>query len=203
MDTATPTECEQTWFVFAVINGDDIARVLLVEAPNADAIRTLEGITKEDGKANPGCELLAIHKGNVTPRSSRRLTEISYVDFIIDIVEPSRLVCNQRVATAFQKSFSEEDRKYALMKMEAIEAFPEPEETPAAPMLERPKAPPLPAREQAPMTPSNIHNVAAMLADLGFKKPQVKEVLASMGTKIDSMSLEDAVREALKSLVKA
>jgi len=52
---------------------------------------------------------------------SSRAVEVSYVDFLIDIVEPHRLVEDHYIATTFDRSLTDADRAYAAQKLEALE----------------------------------------------------------------------------------
>jgi hypothetical protein len=217
----------QAWFTFALINSSGILiRLLMVEAKNPWAIQTLERIVLEDGKVSPTCELLSVAK-HCTELDTRSETtvKVKYVDFLLDIVEPRRLIKDALVATAFDKSLTPDERRYAEVKMAAIIKADE-----AAQDLTRVASPgspppryPLPRQELAlDPTPAPVfckpspvqttvprfdpndsiayQSILAALMDLGFKRAQVKKVLDSMGSKVDQASIEDSIRSALQQL---
>lgn len=206
--------CDQAWFVFGVINDrGDITRVLIVEAKNTWAVQTLEYISNKDNRVNSYCELMTVgRKCSSIGTRSNRATEVSYVDFILDIVEPARLLENHYISTAFDKSLSDADRDYAQKKLSAMTArevvsptsVSAPASTYEPSLLEMEDSPNVaqpPPKERFTQDTQDIqassirHRVSAALLDLGFKKPQVQKVL-------DNINILDSVEETVKSALK-
>lgn len=183
--------CEQAWFMFAVSTGARPVRLLLVEAKNSPAVQAIERIVARDGRASPSCELLTVHRQcpSIGIRSGM-VSEVDYVDFMLDVVEPSRIVSDALTAGAFQESLGPEGRARALRKMEEM-ADPEPEEGPVARVI--------PMRPRFdPATSGTYQDVLAALTDLGYKKPQAKKAVDALGPAVDGMELSEAVKAALQ-----
>jgi len=181
--------CSQALFVFAIKNphGEGFGRILLVKAENPWAVQTIERVAWE-GQVNPTCELLSVHR-EVTDLGTRSdlAEEIGYVDFMLDIVETSRLLEDVSITTAFDQSLTDKDRKYARAKLaETPEAV---EDTPRHLQL---------VHSFDPTQSSNYQTATAALSDLGFKKPQVKKMLDDLGPEVDQMSLESVIKACLQ-----
>jgi hypothetical protein len=195
--------CNQAWFIFGVVNPNDgITRVLIVEAKNTWAVQTLECITNADNKVNKYCELMTVGRNcsSIGTRSNRAV-EMSYVDFILDIVEPSRLTKDYYISTTFARSFTDEDRAYALAKearMRHHVVLAE-EETEVSELPQPSPQMPRTYVEQTPIVQTSTvrHKAVAALLDLGFKKQQVSKVMDEI---IISRSVEDTVKSALQHL---
>lgn len=219
--------CDQAWFVFGVVNSrGDITRVLIVEAKNTWAVQTLERVSNKDNKVNDYCELMTVgRKCSSLGTRSDRAVEVSYVDFILDIVEPNRLLEDYYVSTTFSRSLSDTEREYAAKKLEALESQSQPDEPnrsqspyrdnsrsllemPDAPvvnsrsLLEMPDAP-VAASSPVPVQPGSIaikYRAMAALLDLGFKKAQVNKVLDEIEA---NGTVEDTIKSALQRLCAA
>jgi len=233
MRTPEPTEsilqpshpsygCTQAWFVFGVLNpAGDITRVLIVEAKNIWAVQTLERVSNKDNRVNDHCELMTVGRqcASLGTRSDRAV-EVSYVDFLIDIVEPHRLVEDHYIATTFDRSLTDADRAYAAKKLEALEKQSRvPEQVPeqSIPDLTEAELEALydeDAKQQAEQsaapvmnkflsdhysiqTSSTHHRVTAALLDLGFKKQQIGQVMGEIDA---SGTVENTVKLALQQL---
>lgn len=187
--------CDQAWFLFAMTVGGRIARLLLVEAKNAEAVQTIERIVGADGRASAGCELLTVHRQcpSIGIRSGS-VSEVDYVDFMIDVVDPARITSDPMTAKAFQDSLTPESRDRAIRKMDATPrpALPAPATREVAQVIpiRRPKFDPAESR--------NYQDVLAALTDLGYKKPQAKKAVDVLGRRVDEMGLEEAIKAALQ-----
>jgi hypothetical protein len=180
---------DQAWFLFAMVS-DKIERVILVEAKNAWAVQTIERIAV-DGMVSSNCQLLAVHRHcpSIGLRSDL-IGEISYVDFLIDIIDPNRINADSLTSTAVQNSLSSEERSYAIQKMNAMQntrCSDDPKHPISGSVSEH----------------ANYQDLMAALTGLGFKKNQAKRVLDEMGVRIAYMKMEDSIKEALQKLSRA
>ena len=175
------------WFLFSVtdLKVGRISRLLLVETRNAWAVQTLERIAY-DGKASPNCELLTVHRECDIGIRSNMVEEVQYVDFMLDMVHPDRLLRDALVTTGFQRSLTPEEVAYAKQKMS---------ESPCAPMLASSEPEVL---ESFGPESANYQNVLAALTDLGYKQGQARKVLSELGPEAADMKLEDLVKLALQ-----
>jgi hypothetical protein len=176
------------WFLFSVtdLKANRISRLLLIEARNAWAVQTIERIA-HDGKASPNCNLLTVHRECDIGIRSDMVEEIQYVDFMLDIVHPDRLLRDALITTGFQRSLTSEEVAYAKQKMG------NPSCVPTVLALPEPKT----VLEFGPESP-NYQNVLAALTDLGYKQGQARKVLSEFGPEAADMELEDLVKLALQ-----
>jgi len=187
--------CEQAWFLFSVRDGGRVSRLLLVEARNAWAVQALERVAGADGAVSGNCDLLTVHRQcpSIGIRSDL-VREVEYVDFMVDMVDPGRIAGDQWAAAAFQRSLTAEDRSRAIEKMGRT-APGAPARTPAAPSASNV----VPIRRFNPEDSRNYQDVLAALSDLGYRRAQAKKAADTIGPRIDSMDLGDAVKAALQS----
>ena len=189
--------CDQAWFVFGVLNpSGNITRVLIVEAKNTWAVQTLERVAGNDNKVNDHCELMTVGRNcsSIGTRSDKAV-EVSYIDFILDIVEPGRLLEDYYISTTFDRSLTDEDRKYAAKKLEEMnEASQESVETKEPDPVFVPKA------ECFNDKPIIRHKSISALLDLGFKKQQVNNIIDEVGVQ---NTVEETVKSALQRLYAA
>lgn len=187
--------CEQAWFLFAMTVGGRIARLLLVEAKNAEAVQTVERIVGSDGHVSASCELLTVHRQcpSIGIRSGS-VSETDYVDFMVDVVDPARITSDPLTAKSFQDSLSPEERDRALRKMDAVPVRPALPAPPSQPAM----AKVIPIRRFDPAESRNYQDVMAALTDLGYKKPQAKKAVDALGRRVDEMGLEEAIKAALQ-----
>ena len=177
------------WFLFSVtdLKAGRISRLLLVEARNAWAVQTLERIAY-DGKASPNCELLTVHRECDIGIRSRMVEEVQYVDFMLDVVHPDRLLRDALVTTGFQHSLTPEEVEHARRKMDQTLPAAAP-----APVLALPAPAPRPFGPES----ANYQNALAALTDLGYKQGQARKVLNGLDSDAEDMSLESLVKLAL------
>jgi hypothetical protein len=170
----------------------------------------------EDGKVSSNCELLSVfyEKGSIR---SRRVQEVKYVDFMLDVVDPGYLMQNTVVTTSFEQSLSKEEKRYANAKLDAMveldrakpqlvpvgpppPQYPLPPEMEDVPRLEAPVVIDTTAEVFNPETSVIYQQAMAALTDLGFKKPQVKKVLDDMGYRMEDDAIENVIKQALRQL---
>lgn len=178
--------------MFSVRDAGNVARLLLVEARNEWAVQAIERIVAADGTASRNCELLTVHRQcpSIGIRSDF-VSEVEYVDFMVDVVDPGRIAGDQWTAAAFQQSLTPEDRSKALNKMSRpVPARPAPTCSNVVPMRRPPAF--------NPETSDNYQDVMAALTDLGYKRPQAKRALDALGPRVDEVPLADAIKEALQ-----
>lgn len=167
--------CGQAWFMFAKQSNGTVSRLLLVEAKTPWAVQTLERIVAKDGRAAPDCELLTVHRQcpSIGIRSDF-VEEVEYTDFVTDHVELSRLLTDSLSIHAFQQSLTDSDREALAVHLDNSS---------------------LPMEE---VDTGVYEDVTAAMMDLGFKRPQVKRILESIGSAAAGMSMEQLLREALR-----
>jgi hypothetical protein len=178
------------WFMFSVTDRrtGGITRILLVEARNAWAVQAVERIAY-DGKASPNCDLLAVHRECDIGVRSDLVEVVRYVDFMLDVVHPDRLLRDALVTTAFQRSLTPEDARYARRKM-AAQPIPS-VRTSVAPA-------PAPAVPAFGPDSAAYQDAVAVLTDLGYKQGQARKALDGVGPDAADMPLEELVKSALQ-----
>lgn len=190
--------CSQAWFTVAVCRPGSpgaMSRLLLVEAKNAWAVAAIERVAATDGgRVSPTGFIVAVHREcqDVAMRSDL-VDEIDYVDFMLDVVEPGRLLEDTIVATAFRLSLSEEDRSRAMLKLRATTPDMSPDPAPVV----RPFQVPAPARKDPGPAAERL---TCGLVGLGFKAGSVRKMVESMGDRPAHEPIEALMREAISRL---
>ena len=118
------------------------------------------------------------------------------MDFMIDVVDPDRLLQDALVTTGFQKSLSPEEVEYAKKKLTPplFHRRPRPVTKPVLVVSEYSKALELePVQSQMPV--SNYEDALAALTDLGFKTAQAKKALEGIDV---SLPIETLIKRALQ-----
>lgn len=203
---------QQAWFLFALSNEQGaMVRLLLVEARNAWAVQTLERVAADGGQVGPNCELISVSRHASMDFRSRKVTEVKYVDFMLDIVEHGRLMQDTLVTTSFEQSLSDAEKQYANAKLNAMMKLemarpqltavkPPPPQYPLPPEMEEFGAAPVvidvPVEVFDAESSVTYQQAMAALTDLGFKKPQVKKVLDDMGSRVADRTIEELIKEA-------
>ena len=184
---------EQAWFQFAIFSPDRAVRkLLLVEAKCSAAVAAIEAILLQDGKVSDSCFVVAVLRQcpDIGMRSDL-VDEVSYPDFMLDIVDPDRLIGDPVVASYFRESLTAEERVYASNKAatqaadldeRAVEAYLAPSE-------------PAVARD-----PSREKSLSAALTGMGFQKSAVSKWIAAKGDALHEGTVQDRIREALRAL---
>ena len=166
-------------YVFLDGSGDE-PRLLLVEAPNHWAVFLMEKILEKDRKVNPTCRSMVVARDSRNVGlHSKLVTELSYPDFLVEKVEPCRILESPVTVKAFLHSLSKEEREDVNRRMKKMVAL-ERRGPSAAP--EAPKALPAPSNLRllpaASPDPSVAHQnkkdrLESALSGLGFKKRQI------------------------------
>jgi hypothetical protein len=181
--------CDQAWFLFSV--GELISKLFLVEAKNQSAVQVIERIVV-DGQASRSCKVLTVHRQcEFIGIRSPVVEEISYVDFILDMVDSDKLA-DRMVIEAFKNSLSSEEMRYAAQKYTERQA---------------PKARQLPPRIQeatpVPVPAGSVmlrERLSGALIGLGFSKPMVTKYIGGLGTILRTASLEELIQNGIREL---
>lgn len=187
-------------FLFAL--QDDrggVVRFLVVEAKNPYAVATIERIlVQNDQQVAPNCRVLAAFRdARNTGVRDDLVEEVSYVDFITDIVEASWLLADPVNTTCLSQSITAEEKQYIQQKAQMLAgtrsaprlvAAPEPEETEEEEQ-----------DEPEPNTNQRIQ-LSAALTGMGFKKAAVDKFVRDLGSRADRAPLQDLLREGLRAL---
>lgn len=174
-------------------------RFLLVEAEDPWAVATLEKILLWDGKVNDTCRIIAIFRDHrVAGVRDDLIEEVPYTDFMLDIVDPERLMArdasgNQVALACFVNSLPRAARDRVLRRLQEMRSVPRA----ALPA-------PAPVYTAAQETPSeNAELLTSVLCDMGFKKSDVKKFVQSLGPRVELEPVEALLREGIKSLTEA
>lgn len=176
----------------------------MIHAPNRWAVQTLERIlVVGNGYVNPTMKIVGVFRntGNVGIRDSL-LREISYPEFITSVVAHSHLVEDPVTSFAFSKSLEDPTlRKEALQSLKRLDMAEPPRAVNPFEVAEtEPESNVIPFRPRTNPEQSAIYQQAmAALTDLGYKKPQTKQVLATIDN-IEEMAIEEVIKISLQRL---
>lgn len=187
------------WYLFAAYAPDGkVERLFKVEAKNRTAIQFLETIMGEDGAVSPTCVVLMINKEEPVVRS-RGLEEISYIDFVIEIVDHDRFLNSPLLIQIFQKSMTLGDRLRAGARLQrAIKIH-----------AAKPEIVPVSMPEtvtDAGTDPVDLQKVSELeqaLIGLGFKRPRAIKFVHSVTSEFGKTPIEDLLRRGVQVLSKA
>ena len=180
-------------FMFAIGQAKNI---LSVEAPNEWAVLCLERLLLVDGKVSDVCEVLqVIRNPSGVGTRSEKVEEVPFPDFMTDIVDPSRVTSDSIVLTAFGNALSDEERQTVQRKLEMVqnevedvfEGFSDPDSQ----IVE-----PLPAAQVS----DQAEQLTTALVNLGFKKNEVRRVVAAFGDRTRTDNMHSLIREGLSQL---
>jgi hypothetical protein len=186
-------------FLFAL--GQAPTRLLSVEATNSWAVLCLERLLLTDGKVSNNCQVLQVVRDyrNIGTRNDL-VQEPTFVEFMLDIVEPARLLRDAIAQEAFKNALTDEERQYALRHVQEISG--KTEEIPLAieDMLpdEIPVEDALPAPE--PVMDGQPEKLISAMTGLGFKRPEVHRWVTSLGDQARTGSMHSLIREGLRVL---
>jgi len=164
-------------------------RFLTVEAKNPYAVAALERLLMNNNQSvSDTCRVICVFRDyhNVGVRDDL-VEEVSYVDFMTDIVNPSWLLTDTVTVTCFSKSISPEDRKHA---MERAHAFKEASEGHS----------PREATKSGPAGSETRVQLVSALVGMGFKKNAVEKFARGLGDRVNKEPLTDLIREGLRSV---
>ena len=201
---------EATTYLFRV-SYDGKSRLLIVVAPNSEAAEPIEAVLAKDGRASPTCEAVASFPGTKpTVRSGAEL--VPYQDFMVQMVDPDRLLKDVKAAGAFTKSManmaSDRVRSASLSKFPTVNRLlrksGRAEEPKAAeePKEERPaqRAQPEAQEVASPGKPGQAANLISGLMNLGFKKPDVQRFVDGLGERVNTGDIQSLILEGLQAL---
>lgn len=210
--------CEQAYFLFALQDhrGQSVTKLFLVETTCAWAVQTMERLLLKDGFVSNNCFILSVHRdcGSIGIRAEI-LEQVSYVDFMLDIVDSGRLLADALISTSFHRSLTEEEKEYATQKIGAMNASAE---KPTAKAIPKPSSTPvsssatsagskasspskMPSEAQEPQANSMVyHQLMGGLIGMGFKKAAVKQFVERLGSKLETSKLNDLMRQGISEL---
>jgi hypothetical protein len=171
--------------------------LLSVEATNEWAVLSLERLLSVDGKVSDVCEVLQVIRDYRTVGTrSEAVVEVPYPDFMTDIVDPNRMASDVCAMEAFKNALSPEENQRVQLKYQSA---------PVEDVWEGFDTPALPPAESAPETPKPADNgqadrLTSALVNLGFKKAEVRQVVAAIGDRVLTDDMHSLIREGLGQL---
>jgi hypothetical protein len=174
-------KCKNAWFMFACKNpnGPGFSKLLLVEAENECAVAAIERLVAVDGYVNPSCELLSVHRQCVSIGiRSDMADQLSYIEFMSDVVEYSRYKNDKLAMEAFQNSLSPKDRELAIDRLTR---------KPTSRLVQTMKP-----------RSSSMQEAEAILIDLGYKSNQVRRMIQELDADTMALPLEALIKAILQ-----
>lgn len=171
-------------------------KLILVEAKNSWAVQVIERILLQDKAVSPTCHVLLVFRDseNIGIRSES-VQEVKYVDFMIDHVEPSRIMTDAAMAYSFRCSLSDVECKRAAERL--------------AQDLEGNRTQEFDMETEGPnpSPSSSVENklvrLEGGLVGLGFKKSQISTWVKNSKSKVESAPVEELIRIAISDLTSA
>jgi hypothetical protein len=187
-------------FTFAL--GQGPIRVLTVEATNEWAVLCMESLLQVDGKVSDNCQVLQVIRDyrSVGTRSEL-VSEVPFADFMTDLVDPHRMTGDVVALEAFKNALTDEEAQVVKAKLGCAPMAP-----PALPPHVDFEGEPFPGLhavpEAAPVVVGDDQSdrLVSALVGLGFKKTEVREVVASLGSMVQTEDLHALIRESLRQL---
>jgi hypothetical protein len=174
----------RAWYTFGVFSSDgSVKRLMLVEAENVYAINFLESVVQVDGAVSDTCGLVSISSQEPQIRSIF-LNEISYIDFVLDMVDANRWFESPFLVDIFQKSLSDVDKVVATMKMNAL--------------IRRQKRETQNKKVSQEPDTEKLSQLKSGLINLGFSKKDVKKFIESINDQ--TKSIRDLMAEGIGAL---
>jgi hypothetical protein len=177
-------------FLIEGSNGTPV-RFLLVEAENPWAVAAIEKILLRDARISNNCRIIAVFRDHrFAGVRDELLEEISFVDFIVEMVDSERLQ-DPIVSFCMKKALSKEEKEHARERIEEMKSY-------------IPKAEAAPVRTESVKDEAfgvrEIELISSALCGLGFKKNEVKGFTASLGSRVKSEPIPELIKEGLKVL---
>lgn len=107
------------WYTFGMFSENGIVRLFLVEAENGPAVHMIESLVQENGSVSNTCGLISSSPAEPLVRSAS-IERLDFVDFVVDIVDPSRWLDSPFLIETFRQSLSDVDVILAGMKIDLI-----------------------------------------------------------------------------------
>lgn len=186
---------ERAWYTFGVFNQDGaIQRLMLVEAENRNAVHVLESLVQTDGSVSPTCGLVSVSSARPQVRSTA-VDEVTFVDFMIDMVQADRWLDSPFLIGLFQNALSSVDRAIADMKVDQAIRLHEWEKERAQSAEPEVEAPVEEAEEPAD---DKLTQLQSGLSGLGFAKRDVQNFVLSV--KHSAEPLQALLMEGIRTL---
>ena len=185
---------ERATFLFALsVRDGEPRRFISVDATNANAVACIEYVIQPDQMASEKCSLIAVFRG-VTSVGVRDdlMTEIPYVDFMVDILSSKRLLSDPSITTLFSMSLTgnqklECERKLSEMQSEVETIIPH-----QLPVEKAPKVSDV-------VVQGNDERLLMGLCGLGFRKSEVQNYIRKL-SQTNTQSIELLIRDGIRSL---
>ena len=183
----------QALYQFAFSNKDGIGRLIIVEAKNPWAIFVLEKLIAKNNRVSDKCFVMAIFRE--CPKvglKSDLIDEVSYIDFMIDVVDSDLLLSDPVITTAFQNSLSQEEAFYANEKLKFFEDTSED----VSDTFQSEPSTPVQNIDSNP----NAKKLVFALTNLGYNKSIVQRRVQELGRRVEMEPIQDLIRESLRSM---
>lgn len=200
---------EATTYLFQV-SYDGRSRLLIVSAPNRKAVEAVEAVLDQDGHVSPTCTVLASFPGCGSPVSWPGVDEIPYHEFMVQMVEPDRILQDVRAAGAFTESMETmasdhvrpgiSDRFPTLRRLLKKKVVTAPAPAPPVQPVTTPRQKPAEAAVPAPAGPDPATILQSGLLNLGFKKPEVQRFVDGLGSRVRNGDIPALIREGIEAL---
>lgn len=184
--------------------------LILVEAPNHWAVFLMEKMLEEDRKVNPTCRsMLVVRDFRNVGLHSKLVKELSWPDFLVEKVEPARILESPVTVKAFLHSLTEAEREDVNRRMKKMVALDrqKPPETPAAPKaLQAPthlRALPKPSPGPSVAHQSKLDRLESALSGLGFKKKQISTWTKNLRPENLDAPVQDLLKNGIAELTAA
>lgn len=107
-------------YQFAILSDSSaLSGLLVVEAENEWAVASVEKLLLRDGFVNPSCRVLVVFRDHRSAGVRDGLVrEMSYVDFMLDIVDSDRLI-QADALECFSRSLSPGEREHARARIQS------------------------------------------------------------------------------------
>ena len=185
---------ERAVYIFAL--GQGPVRLLTVEATNKWAVMCLERILLTDQKVSDNCYVIQVVRDyREVGTRNEFVQEPTFAEFCIDIVDPDRMFSDAVTLECFQNALSDNERQAALTKLQTQENAQKEVENDDffASLHQAAQVPQL-------QSPDQSEKLSTALIGLGFKKPEVRRFVSSLGERARTEDLHSLLREGLRVL---
>lgn len=161
------------------------SKLVVVEAANSHAVAVIERILILNGQTvSDTCRIICVFRDCCrTGVRDDLVEEIPYVEFMTEIVDPSKLLDDPVTLDGFGKSLTPEEREYAASRAQELESDVTEEVQ----------------KESSKVIPENRERLTAALFGMGFKKSVVEKFVRGIGPRADREPITDLIREGLRS----
>lgn len=191
----------QAWFQFAISSSDKlIDKLILVEAKCEASVATIEYILSHDCHVSDNCFVISVMRQcpDIGMRSEL-IDEMPYVEFMLKIVDSDRLLASSSLLSCFRSSLSEDEKRIAHQISSSL--IEEEDNKSVSRYLHDSETIESPAQtDQQEIGPDRAKTLMFALSNMGFQKRQVSRWVAEKGDSIHHGTIQDQIRDALKSL---